>query len=143
MRANLTAYPEGSMRILRIRKNKEDRDEHNPVVWFEIYVEDMARAKAFYEKLLNTELEEAKWTGWRCGYLRMISKKPGQQARWCAMKCAGLICMARCSIFRCRIAGKGKDGQRQKTDPFACQKLILASMGLSPLLAIARTIVSA
>ncbi len=37
--------------------------EHNPVVWFEIYVEDMARAKAFYEELLNTELEEAKMDG--------------------------------------------------------------------------------
>ena len=30
--------------------------EHNPVVWFEIYEENMARAKAFYEELLNTEL---------------------------------------------------------------------------------------
>ena len=37
--------------------------EHNPVVWFEIYVEDMARAKAFYEALLHTELEEAKMDG--------------------------------------------------------------------------------
>ena len=37
--------------------------EYNPVVWFEIYVEDMARAKAFYEELLNTELEEAKMDG--------------------------------------------------------------------------------
>ena len=37
--------------------------EHNPVVWFEIYVEDMARAKAFHEELLNTELEEAKMDG--------------------------------------------------------------------------------
>lgn len=37
--------------------------EHNPVVWFEIYVEDMVRAKALYEELLNTELEEAKMNG--------------------------------------------------------------------------------
>ena len=37
--------------------------ELNPVVWFEIYVEDMARAKAFYKELLNTELEEAKMDG--------------------------------------------------------------------------------
>jgi len=29
----------------------------NPVVWFEIYVEDMARAKAFYEATLEVELE--------------------------------------------------------------------------------------
>ena len=37
--------------------------EHNPVVWFEIDVEDMQRAKAFYEELLNTELKEAKMDG--------------------------------------------------------------------------------
>jgi uncharacterized protein len=29
----------------------------NPVVWFEIYVEDMARAKAFYEATLEVKLE--------------------------------------------------------------------------------------
>lgn len=28
----------------------------NPVGWFEIYVEDMARARAFYEAVLQTEL---------------------------------------------------------------------------------------
>ena len=27
--------------------------EYNPVVWFEIYVEDMKRAKTFYEGLLD------------------------------------------------------------------------------------------
>lgn len=30
--------------------------DYNPVVWFEIYVADMARAKAFYEAVLETEL---------------------------------------------------------------------------------------
>jgi predicted enzyme related to lactoylglutathione lyase len=29
---------------------------NNPVVWFEIYVDDMPRAKAFYEKLLDVTL---------------------------------------------------------------------------------------
>ena len=28
----------------------------NPVSWFEIYVKDMARAKAFYERVLHTKL---------------------------------------------------------------------------------------
>lgn len=28
----------------------------NPVVWFEIYVQDMARARAFYETVLGVEL---------------------------------------------------------------------------------------
>ena len=30
----------------------------NPVGWFEIYVEDMARAKAFYEAVLSHKLEK-------------------------------------------------------------------------------------
>ena len=30
----------------------------NPVVWFEIYVDDMARAKAFYEQVFRYELSE-------------------------------------------------------------------------------------
>lgn len=29
----------------------------NPVGWFEIYVDDLERAKAFYESVLNTRLE--------------------------------------------------------------------------------------
>ena len=29
---------------------------NNPVVWFEIYVEDMPKAKAFYEAVLNVKL---------------------------------------------------------------------------------------
>jgi len=31
--------------------------QSNPVVWFEIYVQDMQRAKAFYEAVLDTKLE--------------------------------------------------------------------------------------
>jgi predicted enzyme related to lactoylglutathione lyase len=30
----------------------------NPVVWFEIYVQDMPRAIQFYESVLNTKLEK-------------------------------------------------------------------------------------
>ena len=30
----------------------------NPVVWFEIYVQDMQRAKRFYETVLDIELEK-------------------------------------------------------------------------------------
>lgn len=30
----------------------------NPVVWFEIYVNDMARARKFYETVLNDKLED-------------------------------------------------------------------------------------
>jgi predicted enzyme related to lactoylglutathione lyase len=33
---------------------------YNPVGWFEIYVEDMKRARAFYESVLQVELGEIK-----------------------------------------------------------------------------------
>jgi len=32
-------------------------NQGNPVVWFEIYVQDMARAKAFYEAVFAVQLE--------------------------------------------------------------------------------------
>ncbi|MDY0095883.1 MAG: VOC family protein, partial [Candidatus Vecturithrix sp.] len=32
----------------------------NPVAWFEIYVQDMPRAKAFYEAVFQSTLEELK-----------------------------------------------------------------------------------
>ncbi len=31
--------------------------QHNPVVWFEIYVQDMPCAKAFYESVFGVELQ--------------------------------------------------------------------------------------
>lgn len=34
-----------------------DSPQFNPVVWFEIYVQDLARATAFYEKVLGLKLE--------------------------------------------------------------------------------------
>jgi predicted enzyme related to lactoylglutathione lyase len=35
----------------------------NPVGWFEIYVQDMARAKAFYEKTFDVKLERLESPG--------------------------------------------------------------------------------
>ncbi|MGB7324598.1 MAG: VOC family protein [Rubripirellula sp.] len=35
----------------------------NPVCWFEIYVQDLDRAKSFYEKVLKTELTELQMPG--------------------------------------------------------------------------------
>ena len=33
--------------------------KHNPVCWFEIYVNDMQRAKKFYSQVLNMEITDA------------------------------------------------------------------------------------
>ena len=35
----------------------------NPVGWFELYVHDMERAKAFYEKVLGVSLTQLKQSG--------------------------------------------------------------------------------
>jgi hypothetical protein len=37
--------------------DKQKQNHNNPVVWFEIYVDDMERAKKFYEAVLQIELE--------------------------------------------------------------------------------------
>lgn len=36
---------------------------NNPVIWFEIYVQDMARAKAFYEVVFQLKLERLNGPG--------------------------------------------------------------------------------
>ena len=43
-----------------MQAQRSDAMEYNPVVWFEIFAEDMKRAKTFYEGLLDVALEEAK-----------------------------------------------------------------------------------
>jgi predicted enzyme related to lactoylglutathione lyase len=42
---------------------KENMMEHNPVGWFEIYVQDGARARKFYETVLQTHLEKLPMAG--------------------------------------------------------------------------------
>jgi len=38
--------------------SKEEFVQGNPVVWFEIYVKDMQRAQAFYEVVLQVQLQK-------------------------------------------------------------------------------------
>ncbi len=35
-----------------------ENTKFNPIIWFEIYVDDMERAKNFYEKVFNVQLEK-------------------------------------------------------------------------------------
>ena len=37
----------------------------NPVGWFEIYVDDMDRAKSFYEKALGVTLDQTETVRWQ------------------------------------------------------------------------------
>ena len=42
--------------------------QRNPVTWFEIYVQDMARARKFYETVLNVELQPMDTDLNMCGF---------------------------------------------------------------------------
>jgi hypothetical protein len=42
---------------VKLRKLRSVQMKPNPVGWFEIYVQDMSRAKAFYEAVLQTQLQ--------------------------------------------------------------------------------------
>jgi predicted enzyme related to lactoylglutathione lyase len=49
----------------------------NPVGWFEIYVQDMDRAKAFYEKTFDVTLQRLESTGIELWAWPMHSDAPG------------------------------------------------------------------
>jgi uncharacterized protein len=49
----------------------------NPVGWFEIYVDDMARAQAFYEKVLQVKLQALEAGGIKMLAFPMEGDLPG------------------------------------------------------------------
>ena len=57
----------------------------NPVTWFEIYVEDLARAKVFYESVFNCSLIKEKTDGSFETY-RFPGEMPGNGAMGALMK---------------------------------------------------------
>ncbi len=53
------------------------RANHNPVGWFEIYVQDINRAKAFYEKTFQVTLQRLESPGLEMWTFPMLPEKPG------------------------------------------------------------------
>ena len=49
----------------------------NPVGWFEIYVDDMERAKSFYEKVLQVKMEKLPGPDFEMWNFPMESEVPG------------------------------------------------------------------
>jgi predicted enzyme related to lactoylglutathione lyase len=49
----------------------------NLVGWFELYVQDMERAKAFYQKVFEVTLERLESPGLELWSFPMLSEKPG------------------------------------------------------------------
>lgn len=89
----------------------------NPGGWFEIYVNDIARAKAFYEKVFQTKLEQlgaatpgvAMWAfpasrdGYGCGgaIVKMDGMAAGGNSTLVYFSCKD------CAVEEARIAGAG------------------------------------
>lgn len=49
----------------------------NPVRWFEIYVQDMPRAKAFYESVLQIKLDKLESADMEMWFFPMQGEQPG------------------------------------------------------------------
>ena len=62
----------------------------NPVVWFEIYVDDMARAQAFYQTVLDVKLEPLPTPGEMEGFSMLAfpsdMEKNGASGTLCKME---------------------------------------------------------
>ncbi len=52
-------------------------EKHNPVGWFEIYIQDVNRAKAFYEKTFDVKLEHVDTSGVEMWMWPMNHEAPG------------------------------------------------------------------
>jgi len=58
----------------------------NPVVWFEIYVQDMARAKTFYEAVLDVQLQALDSLDMEMWTFPMLDNAPGAMGALVKMK---------------------------------------------------------
>lgn len=94
----------------------------NPVVWFEIYVQDMARAKRFYETVLEVELARLESPGMEMW--AFPSQKEGYGASGSLVRMEGVpsggnsilvyFSCTDCAVEAGRIAAAGGRIEREK-----------------------------
>jgi predicted enzyme related to lactoylglutathione lyase len=94
----------------------------NPVRWFEIYVQDMARARAFYEAVLGTKLERLDsgdlemWAfpqaKGRMGTAGALVRMPGVASG--GNSTLVYFSVDDCAVEAARVAGAGGKVQRDK-----------------------------
>lgn len=96
---------------------------NNPVIWFEIYVQDMARAKAFYESVFQAKLEKLDSTetemwgfpmamdglGASGSLVKMPGVAPGGNSTVVYFSCTD------CAVEAGRVARNGGSVERPKT----------------------------
>jgi hypothetical protein len=95
---------------------------HNPVGWFEIYVQNMERAKAFYEKTFEVTLQRIESPDLEMWAFPMQPDNPGCAGSLVKMKGKGsggggtiiYFSCADCSVEAARAARNGGQIQRDK-----------------------------
>lgn len=98
--------------------------EHNPVVWFEIYVQDMERAKTFYETVLAQQLSQLEspmpeLEMWSFGYKENAPGATGALVKMDGVPSGGggtmvYFASADCAVEEARIAKAGGKVHRSK-----------------------------
>ena len=97
--------------------------ESNPVRWFEIYVQDMGRAKSFYESVFQLKLEKLDSPELTIWAFPMLMDKPGTSGALVKMEGfssggnSTLVYFgcADCSVEAVRVVQSGGRIQREKT----------------------------
>ena len=97
--------------------------ESNPVRWFEIYVQDMGRAKSFYESVFQLKLEKLDSPELAIWAFPMLMDKPGTSGALVKMEGfssggnSTLVYFgcADCSVESARVVQFGGRIQREKT----------------------------
>ena len=97
--------------------------ENNPVGWFEIYVQDMERAKRFYEAVLRVDFQKLDSPGMEMWAFPMSPKAMGASGALVRMPgfapggngtLVYFIC-SDCAVEASRVLGSGGRLQREKT----------------------------
>lgn len=95
---------------------------NNPVGWFEIYVTDIARARAFYETVFGVELTEIKSPGMEMWAFPMLPERPGASGALVRMPCFPTggnsilvyFSCADCAVEASRAAESGGKVEKEK-----------------------------
>ncbi|SUS05352.1 conserved hypothetical protein [Candidatus Defluviicoccus seviourii] len=95
---------------------------NNPIVWFEIYVQDMERAKRFYETVLEVQLQKLESPGMEMWAFPMLMDAPGASGSLVRMEGVPsggnstlvYFTCADCAVEAARVAPAGGRVQREK-----------------------------
>lgn len=95
---------------------------NNPIVWFEIYVQDMERAKRFYEEVLEVQLQKLESPGMEMWAFPMLMDAPGASGSLVKMEDVPsggnstlvYFTCADCAVEAARVAPAGGRVQREK-----------------------------